>query len=74
MVFGVSKGKLDLETTNTDAISPLLYNSLVSSANDDKHLSTAAIGSTSVVFMRAIYRKFKMSVSKLADVILIYLC
>ena len=63
MVFGVSKRKLDLETTNTDAISPLLYNSLVSSANDDKHLSTAATGSTSVVFMRAIYRKFKMSVS-----------
>ena len=63
MVFGVSKRKLNLETTNTDAISPLLYNSLVSSVNDDKHLSTAANGSTSVVFIRAIYRKFKMSVS-----------
>lgn len=61
MVFGVSKRKL--ETTNTDAISSLLYNCLVSSANDDKHLSTAATGSTSVVFIRAIYRKFKMSVS-----------
>ena len=74
MAFGVSKRKLNLRTTSTNAISPLLYNSLVSSADGDKGLSTAAIGSTSVVFMRAIYRKFKMSVSKLADVILIYLC
>lgn len=71
MAFGVSKPKLNLRTTSTNATSSLLYNSLVSSA---KGLSTAAIGSTSVVFMRAICRKFKMSVSKLADVILIYLC
>lgn len=74
MAFGVSKRKLNLRTTSTNAISPLLYNSLISSAYGDKRLSTAAIGSISVVFMRGIYRKFKIPVSKLADVILICLC
>ena len=54
MAFGVSKRKLNLGTTNADAIFLLRFNFLTSPAYDDKRLSTAAIGSSSVVFMHTI--------------------
>ena len=52
MAFGVSKRKLNLGIINTDAIFLLLFNSLFLLAYDDKRLSSAVIGNSSVFYMQ----------------------
>ena len=72
MAYGVSKRKLNLGATKTDAIFLLLFNSLTSQLMKINVYPLPLLGA--VLWFHVCYRKFKMSVSKLGDAILILLC